>query len=961
MLHYQVHHSQSYMFKKYLPILIALLLVGTPVFALSIFTVFQGGTGRSTLPASQLIYGNGLNPVGSVATTSVTCSGSTTCTSFTAIGGAPITISSSGGSADGYGFTTDSYGGLTVQSTTTALWLKDLTPYSLIASSTLFTYASTSQLSVTGTATSTFGGDINLSSNHGVVQAHAFVADESDGLRLENNARGLVALLGAGNGLGATFYNGVNVTGTFSVLGTSLATFPYSSSTVYSSFITASTTNLSFGGVTGDQWSDFCTSITGGAGLCDGSDDGGAGTSAYEIATTSSIAVPQLAYFTNASGRTTLGGIATSSLAVGASITSSGTLGAQVGGTASSLSLNMANANTWTALQTFANSTTTYGSFVTASTTDAYFGTGQGIAYIGSGGRLRTTATSTFSLSQFTNDLANLTALDTSLTFSGSYNGSVARTVGLNTGRTNTWSVLQNFNYSSSTAYSSFLTASSTNLFTGFLTLSTTTAGTLKVSNTGIVWSDTSAAGGGYATIQDEGSGLTARSILNFTGSGVNCVDNAGSTRTDCTINAGAATAGGSDTQVQFNDATSLGGAVGWIWNKTKEIMGVGTTTPWTNHKVSIATSTGQQLSLLSGLNDNGFAFRSVGGSLYIGTTSPLTGATSTTPILSLTSGQAQLNIGPVITFPNNLPYLHIATSTTANFGDSMFHVNATTTTLLSNTINGKVQEIGVRVGIGLWNYKGYGGLLDQLTVRGRFNTDEMLHNWCDIAQFTALSADGIFTSCPGWLFNEDNTATGSNIVANSYQYTRVSASTAAVNYDGAGVFFSANTSTGWFTLASSTPVLEVNYRIRNSTATTTNYVVGFSNININGGSYEFEPSAGCFFIATSTTANWIVAAKTSTTSVTYFDTGIASTSSNAANGTGYKFRLMRIQGGNGECEFFMQDSEANMFSWTSTTNVPSGTLLNAGMHYGIVSQNTNSGFDFFRNRFWWKDMLPSL
>lgn len=79
----------------------------------------------------------------------------------------------------------------------------------------------------------------------------------------------------------------------------------------------ATTTNLgitsllTFNGVTGDEWTDFCTTITGGAGLCDGSDDGGAGTSAFEIATTSDIAVPNLAYFTKTSGRTTLGSVAT--------------------------------------------------------------------------------------------------------------------------------------------------------------------------------------------------------------------------------------------------------------------------------------------------------------------------------------------------------------------------------------------------------------------------------------------------------------------------------------------------------------------------------------------------------------------------------------------------------------------------------------------------------------------------
>ena len=74
--------------------------------------------------------------------------------------------------------------------------------------------------------------------------------------------------------------------------------------------------------------------------------------------------------------------VATSSLAVGASITSSGTLGAQVGGTASSLSLNMANANTWTALQTFGNASTTQ----LGSTGSAYFATAGGNVGIGTTG-----------------------------------------------------------------------------------------------------------------------------------------------------------------------------------------------------------------------------------------------------------------------------------------------------------------------------------------------------------------------------------------------------------------------------------------------------------------------------------------------------------------------------------------------------------------------------------------------
>ena len=44
--------------------------------------------------------------------------------------------------------------------------------------------------------------------------------------------------------------------------------------------------------------------------------------------------------------------------------------------------------------------------------------------------------------------------------------------------------------------------------------------------------------GGGYVTILDEGSPLTARTAVNFIGTPITCVDNAGATRTDCTVTA---------------------------------------------------------------------------------------------------------------------------------------------------------------------------------------------------------------------------------------------------------------------------------------------------------------------------------------------------------------------------------------------------------------------------------------
>ncbi len=114
-------------------------------------TISASGGGSGTLSTSSdavignLAYFTGVSTVGNVATTSVTCSGSTSCTAFTAIGGSPITISSSGGSSFSYPFDTLTTFGTTTYSTTTPLWARG----PIYASST---------------ATSTFNGGINITS-----------------------------------------------------------------------------------------------------------------------------------------------------------------------------------------------------------------------------------------------------------------------------------------------------------------------------------------------------------------------------------------------------------------------------------------------------------------------------------------------------------------------------------------------------------------------------------------------------------------------------------------------------------------------------------------------------------------------------------------------------------------------------------------------------------------------------
>jgi hypothetical protein len=98
-----------------------------------------------------------------------------------------------------------------------------------------------------------------------------------------------------------------------------------------------------------------------------------------------------------------------------------------------------------------------------------------------------------------------------------------------------------------------FSTATSTFSSSGGINLA---AGCFAVR--GVCVGNSTASGSGYSSIEDEGGALTTRTVLNFSGSGVSCADD--TTKTTCTINAGAASAGGSTAQFQFNDGGSLGG-----------------------------------------------------------------------------------------------------------------------------------------------------------------------------------------------------------------------------------------------------------------------------------------------------------------------------------------------------------------------------------------------------------------
>lgn len=144
--------------------------------------------------------------------------------------------------------------------------------------------------------------------------------------------------------------------------------------------------------------------------------------------------------------------------------------------------------------------------------------------------------------------LANLTATDSTLTFSGTYNGSVARTIGLNLSNPNTWSALQIFGNASSTLFSTTY-ASSTSWFGGGLT---------SCSN-----------------------GTTDKVLYN-----------SATGRFSCGTDQGGAggTPGGSGTELQYRSGASTFGAIADSAYNTAGYLGIGSTTPWA--LLSVASST---------------------------------------------------------------------------------------------------------------------------------------------------------------------------------------------------------------------------------------------------------------------------------------------------------------------------------------------------------------------------------
>ena len=272
--------------KKYLYIFIGLLLAGAISVSANVvnpFRVFEGGTGQTTLPASQLLYGNGTGVVGSAATSTITCAGTASCGAGSYVIGNALTITGSAGSSASSTLLTDSnnFSGVNLftnaSSNFSGTWQTHSPAYFQIAGNYLTSYdawthalqgqSATTSLMLFNNATSTllsstyasstngYFGTLNLpnlssgclSVSSGLVSSGSCYTGtlSSVGLSDSNSTLTIGSSPLTSNGTITATLN-LGHTNTWSIL----QNFNYSSTTSYASFTNASSTKLSVGTLT---------------------------------------------------------------------------------------------------------------------------------------------------------------------------------------------------------------------------------------------------------------------------------------------------------------------------------------------------------------------------------------------------------------------------------------------------------------------------------------------------------------------------------------------------------------------------------------------------------------------------------------------------------------------------------------------------------------------------------------
>lgn len=296
----------------------------------------------------------------------------------------------------------------------------------------------------------------------------------------------------------------------------------------------------------------------------------------------------------------------------------------------------------------------------------------------------------------------------------------------------------------------------------------------------------------------------------------------------------------------------------------------------------------------------------------------------------------------------------------------------ATTSTMIAGqNPHGFVLDSGARFAIGTLQSYDYPGLLDQLTVNGRINTGDWVNENCNgvTNQSGAVSANAAAV-CGQWSFRLDTAGSlmpplnvpstggiGFMSLCPSNLNTGTCSTVANSAGNGAALFYPEH-SNAFLAFATTTPVFEAVFRRNNGNviATSTTYFLGFMNTNPIGSTFETEPTAGCYIVASSTTgANWLAIGRTSAAANTRVDTGIASTSNQTGAG---QFIRLRIEADNNGCRFYMATSGKAMAQVANiSTNVPTNTtfsILAGAIIANITSGTAGPTLDINRLRVWY-------